>query len=102
MLREEWKLVLSAVYTDCSDQAAWFYARWLLFRQIGAASISSIEHLQPLEELDQIEPLNKWLMTILAECWKSQVEKGEKRKEYLKLLAEQIDPDRKQFYLDQI
>ena len=102
ILRDEWKLVLSAVYTDCSDQAAWFYARWLLFQQIGVESISSVEHLQPLEDLDQIEPMNKWLMTLLAQLWQNRDEKREKRIEYLKLLAEQIDSDRKQFYLDQI
>lgn len=102
ILRDEWKLVLSAVYTDCFDQAAWFYARWLIFNQIGLDSISSVEHLQPLEDLDQIEPMNKWLMTILTQLWTNQTDKQEKRIEYLNLLSEQIDSDRKQFYLDQI
>jgi len=39
LLLTEWQLVLNAVYTDCSDQAAWFYIRWLLFKQLGVEAI---------------------------------------------------------------
>lgn len=102
ILSQEWKLVLSAVYTDCSDQAAWFYARWILFQQLNPTSINHEEHLQPLEELDEIEPRNKWTMFILTQLWKNSSEKHQQRMEYLRLLAEEIDPDREQFYRDQI
>lgn len=102
LLPAEWQLVLSAVYTDCSDQAAWFYARWLLFKQLGRTSISEEEHIQPLEELDQVEPGNKWCMLALCDLWKENEQKKEKRKNYLERLANEIDPDRAQFYRDQV
>ncbi len=102
LLLTEWQLVLSAVYTDCSDQAAWFYIRWLLFKQLGIESINEDEHIKPLEELDQIEPGNKWCMLALCQLWKGKNEKNEKRINYLEQLANQIDQDRAQFYRDQI
>lgn len=102
LLSTEWQLVLSAVYTDCSDQAAWFYARWLLFKQLGNKLINEDEHIKPIEELNEIEPGNKWCMLMLCQLWKDNYEKYEKRKYYLEQLANQIDPDRAQFYRDQI
>ncbi len=102
ILSTEWQLVLSAVYTDCSDQAAWFYIRWLLFKQLGVESISEDEHIKPLEELDELEPGNKWCMLALCQLWNGKEEKNDKRKSYLERLASQIDPDRVQFYRDQI
>jgi geranylgeranyl transferase type-2 subunit alpha len=102
LLSTEWQLVLSAVYTDCSDQAAWFYIRWLLFKQLGVESISEDEHIKPLEELDELESGNKWCMLALCQLWNGKEEKNDKRKSYLERLASQIDPDRVQFYRDQI
>ena len=97
----EWQLVLSAVYTDCSDQAAWFYARWLLFKQLGRPAISEEEHIKPLEELDEVEQGNKWCMLALCQLWEGNDQKQEKRRSYLEQLANKIDPDRAQFYRDQ-
>lgn len=102
VLLTEWQLVLSAVYTDSSDQAAWFYARWLLFKQLGREAISKDEHIKPLEELDELESGNKWCMLALCQLWKEKNENNEKRINYLEQLANQIDPDRAQFYRDQI
>ncbi|CAF5114401.1 unnamed protein product, partial [Rotaria sp. Silwood1] len=102
LLSSEWQLVLNAFYTDCSDQAAWFYARWLLFKQIGIESINENEHIKPLEELDNIEPNNKWCMLALCQLWKEKNYKNDKRINYLEQLANKIDPDRAQFYKDQI
>ena len=102
LLFNEWQLVLSAVYTDCSDQAAWFYARWLLFKQLGNEFIHEDKHIQPLEELDQLEPGNKWCMLALCQLWKEKNINHQKRQNYLEELARQIDPDRAQFYRDQI
>ncbi|CAF1063849.1 unnamed protein product [Rotaria sordida] len=102
LLSNEWQLVLNAFYTDCSDQAAWFYARWLLFKQIGIEFINEDEHIKPLEELDNIEPGNKWCMLALSQLWKGKNIKNDKRIIYLEQLANQIDSDRAQFYRDQI
>ncbi|CAF1242345.1 unnamed protein product [Rotaria magnacalcarata] len=102
LLSTEWQLVLSAVYTDCSDQAAWFYARWLLFKQLGIQLISEDEHIKPLEELDELESGNKWCMLALCQLWKGKTENNDKRINYLEQLANRIDPDREQFYRDQI
>ena len=102
LLLTEWQLLLNAVYTDCSDQAAWFYLRWLLFKQLGTEAISNAEHIQPLEELDQVEPGNKWCMLALCQLWKAKNDKQEQRRAYLEELALKIDPDRSQFYRDQI
>jgi hypothetical protein len=60
------------------------------------------EHIKPLEELDELEPGNKWCMLALCQLWKGKNEKNEKRINYLERLANQIDPDRAQFYRDQI
>jgi geranylgeranyl transferase type-2 subunit alpha len=102
LLSAEWQLVLSAVYTDCSDQAAWFYARWLLFKQLGAAAIDEHEHVRPLEELNELEPRNKWCMLMLVQLWKDREHNNERRRTFLEQLADDIDPDRAQFYRDQI
>ncbi|UJR10871.1 hypothetical protein I4U23_015058 [Adineta vaga] len=102
LLAIEWQLVLSAVYTDCSDQAAWFYLRWLLFKQLGNEAISEDEHIKPLEELDEIDPNNKWCMLALCQLWKEKKMKEEKRKTYLEQLANEIDRDRAEFYREQI
>ncbi|CAF1583447.1 unnamed protein product [Rotaria magnacalcarata] len=59
LVSNKWHLVLSAVYTDCSNQAAWFYARWLLFKQLDIQTINQDEHIKSLEELNKIEPGNK-------------------------------------------
>lgn len=98
----EWELVLNAVYTDCWDQAAWFYLRWLLFKQLGSEAISEEKHIKPLEELDEVEPRNRWCMLALCQLWKEKKIRDEKRQCYLEQLANEIDRDRAQFYRDQI
>jgi hypothetical protein len=40
-------------------------------------------------------------MLALCQLWKGKNEKNEKRTNYLEQLANQIDPDRVQFYRDQ-
>ncbi|CAF1151289.1 unnamed protein product [Adineta steineri] len=102
LLLKEWELVLNAVYTDCSDQAAWFYLRWLLFKQLGVESITETEHIKPLEELDEIESDNKWCMLALCQLWKEKKINDDKRRNYLERLANHIDTDRAAFYRDQI
>ena len=101
-LTKEWQLVQTAIYTDCTDQAAWFYLRWLLFNQLGVETISQDEHIQSLEQLDQLEPGNKWCMLTLCELWKAKNDKNQLRIQYLEQLANHIDQDRAQFYRDQI
>ena len=102
LLSNEWKLVLTAIYTDCFDQAAWFYSQWLLFKQIGIESIDEEEHIRPLEQLNELEPENKWCSFTLTQLWKTNEEKKHQRIFLLEKLAEKIDPDRAQFYRDQI
>lgn len=73
-----------------------------MFQQLGIQSINYDEHIKPLEELDQIEPGNKWCMLVLCQLWKENNEKDNKRINYLEQLANDIDPDRAEFYRDQL
>lgn len=101
ILASEWQLVLTAVYTDCSDQAAWFYARWLIFQQMPFESINEEQHIRPIEQLVELEPNNKWSLLFLGQILSYRNEKETTRKMIFSQLAEQIDPDRSQFYRDQ-
>lgn len=55
---DEYNLVLSAIYTDPSDQSTWLYHNWLLRNNFGNFSKT---HFDTLKELSEVEMDNRWL-----------------------------------------
>lgn len=56
--KDEYNLILNALYTDPSDQSPWLYHNWLVKNNFGKLSQ---EQLENLKELAQMEPDNRWV-----------------------------------------
>ena len=56
--KDEYNLILNAIYTDPSDQSAWLYHNWLVKNSFGNFTQ---EQLKSLRQLEELEPDNRWL-----------------------------------------
>lgn len=65
----ECNLIQNAIFTDPSDQSAWFYQRWLLFNGNENESASIIptlrSELESCQQLYDLEPENKCTFIVL-------------------------------------
>ena len=60
--KDEYNMILNALYTDPSDQSPWLYHNWLVksnFRCFGQ------EQLENLKALEEMEPDNRWVKRAL-------------------------------------
>lgn len=113
LLHSELEYIRQALYTDPDDQSSWIYHRWLLSTNQIVPDLSANERakiitneIKSIEELDEIEPDNKWCMDalvfygqLLAKVESRPLtaeELGQARKHLSKL--KQIDPMRKNRY----
>jgi len=101
ILEEEFKTMLNAVYTDCSDQAAWFYFKWLLKWSTESDNEKYLEEIEKLNNLE--EENNKWSMLTLVQLW-TKIDKFKYKQQIENNLVKlaRIDPDRSEFYLDRL
>lgn len=56
--KDEYNMILNALFTDPSDQSPWLYHNWLVKNNFGLFSQEQIDSLRTLEEM---EPDNKWV-----------------------------------------
>lgn len=97
--KNEYQMVLNALFTDPTDQSPWLYHRWLIMNNFGHLDLS---HIENLKELLKLEPNNKWV--ILSLSWTNAIYAAQNKIKptddanlYDKLI--QIDPIRRNYYL---
>lgn len=56
--KDEYKMVLNALFTDPSDQSPWLYHNWLIKNNYGNFSQEEFNNLMTLQEM---EPDNRWV-----------------------------------------
>lgn len=56
--KQEYEMILNALYTDPSDQSPWLYHNWLIKNNHGNLTQEEIDKLKTLQEL---EPDNEWV-----------------------------------------
>ena len=103
---KELALIENAVFTDPNDQSAWIYEKWFLLEhqkrlELDAEKMS--KHLENVLELSRMEgERNKWCLLRLVElmCIVDFEKFREHVFDYLSRLASEIDPYRRNFYLD--
>ncbi|KAL0485008.1 rabggta, partial [Acrasis kona] len=103
LLLEEWDLVKNAVFTDSTNQSAWFYNKWIQQKMTHSEEFIQ-DQVETCESIIEIDGECKWAtLTIL---WNEMNSNKQLSEERLTFLFEQIenlirlDPLRKNYYLD--
>lgn len=63
--KDEYNLVLNALFTDPSDQSPWLYHNWLVKNNFKQFTGEQLENLKTLEEM---EPDNRWVQQAVELC----------------------------------